>query len=404
MTRNDRSRTTRTRVRQGVGLAALLGILLFGAASAQAAATISLTVGPDPTESIATQLGATGATASSNDRLFLAVLPTGAQACAANYEAETGESTVASPFENTPTYSETDNFTFDTAGSYILCGWLENETGSSPVIDAQASETIVVRLPHLSIAIAVPPTVQAGQVFQAVTTAQAETNRSLYVETVPNTGDGCPANDGAADSTPGDEGIVNQEVDGGPQAISENQSFSTAGSYLFCAYFEYPERQSPPEAVASAMTTVVAPPPPPPPCVVPTISLGAPVATAEQSLHAADCSVGAVSYAASHSVKRGGFIATNPSAGTSLAAGAAVKLVISNGPPCIVPAIVHSETLAGVKRKLAAAACALGRVIHPHTRAVKLGHLVGFLPASRTHLSPYSKVEVEISAGPPRRK
>jgi hypothetical protein len=86
---------------------------------------------------------------------------------------------------------------------------------------------------------------------------------------------------------------------------------------------------------AATPTTPPPPPPPPPPpavrgCVVPKVT-GMPLGKAKKTLATAHCSTGRVRRAFSAKVKRGRVVSEHPSAGTHLANGGKVNLVVSLG-------------------------------------------------------------------------
>jgi hypothetical protein len=385
-----------SRRRSFITLAACAAVLSVPtcAASALAAPTIELTRGTvEPVESITTQLGAVVSNGG-NDVFRLHVKPTGGEGCGANQQADHGESVIdegVTSASNPVRFSQ--NWTFRAAGTYRACAWVS--TGSEEVL-AFAETTFTVRPPHLALAISVPASVLPEQTFQVSTTAQAETERQVWEYVAPNTGDGCPANADAASRASGAREILGYwNVTGGPFTETKNESLSSPGSYLFCAYFEYPNRESPPELSASAQTNVV---PPPPPCVVPAFHRGGTLASVEGSIRAASCSVGAIRYTASTTVRRGGVIGLSPGTGTKMAAGAAVGIVVSAGRPCVVPVIRAGASLSHAEHLLAAGDCR-AVVVRAHSRRVRRGRVVGLGSRAHSRLFPLSRVRVVISAG-----
>jgi hypothetical protein len=313
-------------------IACVVGIvsLTFSFSAAAMAATVTLTVGAEPVESITTQLGATVSGASANARLWVNVKPAGGEGCAANPEADHGIGIIDDYYspEQAPAYSDTANHTFDTAGSYLLCGWL-TEPGNPPVVLASPSMGFAVRQPHLSLSISVPQQVAPEQTFQISMTAQAETTRLASEYLLPDTGENCPANAAAADEAPGAHEVLgNWNVTGGPLTETRNQLLTTVGTYWVCAYFEYPSTQAAPEFTASAQTVVL---PPPLPCVVPSVTQKMKLATIERRIRSGHCTVGKVEHVPSKRVRPGSIIRLSPKPGTKLLAQAAVAIVISTG-------------------------------------------------------------------------
>jgi hypothetical protein len=370
-------------------------LVAFGfAATAFAAPTIELTRGTaEPVESITTQLGAVVGNGG-NDYFRLYVKPAGGEGCAANAQADHGEGVLGeSVTAETSPVRFSRNWTFQAAGMYKVCAWV---TKGSEEVQAFAETTFTVRAPHLALSISVPPSVQPQQTFQVSTTAQAETERPVWEYVMPNTGSGCPANADAASRASGASGVLGDwSVTGGPFTETKNESLSSPGSYLFCAYFEYPSIESPPELSASAQMRVV---PPPPPCVVPAFHPGAGLGSVEPSIVASSCSIGNISYAASSKVGRGGVLALSPAPGTKLGSGAPVSIVVSAGRPCIVPPIRAGSNLRNVEHLLAAANCR-AVVVHTHSRHVRRGRVVGLGSRAHSRLFPLTRVRVVVSAG-----
>ena len=142
--------------------------------------------------------------------------------------------------------------------------------------------------------------------------------------------------------------------------------------------------------------TVVAPPPP---CLIPTPSLTASLATVEQALQTAHCTVGAVSRTPNRTVPAGKVIAFSPAAGTQLANGAPVAIIVSRGAPCIVPRVARGEALAVVEKELRKADCSVGPIVRTHSH-VHRGRVVHLSPAAGTAGAPRAPVKIIVSAGP----
>lgn len=293
---------------------------------------VTVGIGPDPVESITTQLSVAGAGSSSDGIVELKVQSTGGEACAANPGADKGDF-VGSESGN-GTESLTRNWSFATAGTYLLCGWLSDGTKSGTPVVATASAVVTIRQPHISISVLAPASVRPAEIFQIATTAQSETTREVFQFILPRTGRGCPANAGAAASTAGEAQTYwpslgsPWNVTGGPFTATVNEHFSGVGGYFVCAYAEYPSASSPPEATASATISVLAPPPP---CVVPHFTSRSTVASIERRLLAAHCRVGAVRHVRSARYRRGRLISLSPRPGSRAASAAPVTIVVSAG-------------------------------------------------------------------------
>jgi hypothetical protein len=366
--------------------AGVLSIALWVAPSAVAAPTLTLSTGPDPAESITTQIVATGTSSSTDSQLSLTLKPTGGQGCGANYQADSGagSSTVFYPesgYAEGP-FSHSANHTFENSGSYLLCGWLNDDAQTGDPVVATASLTVTVRPPHLALSVSAPASVVAGQTFQLVTTAQTEVERTVQAFVLPNTGRGCPANASAAISTSGVIEIAFPvhgdywSVDGGPFSEIVNSTLSGAGQYLACAYVQYQSSQSPPEVAASAPITVVAPPSP---CVVPTYSSSVTrQKAAEQAIRASGCALGGVKHVASRTVRAGYVIGLSAPTGKHLPPATAIAIVVSTGPPCVVPRVSAGTALSIAERRLSANHCAVGKISATRSKRYRRGRVLRF--------------------------
>jgi hypothetical protein len=375
---------------------ATAALLSFGPATiALASPTMNITVGPDPAESITTQLGVTGTSESSDTLVVLTVKPAGGQGCGANNEADGGSGVISTGVTN-GVFNQAVNRTFESAGSYLLCGWMRDETQNNAPLVASTSLTFAVRQPHLSLSIAAPQSVTTGQTLQVSTTAQAETTRSVYESALPSTGRGCPAN-WAAVGWSGTSTVLDEwSVAGGPATEVTNLTLSASGSYLLCGYFQKGSSDTAPEATATATVSVISPSPP---CVVPNVVPGVSLVSVEQEIRADGCSIGSIRSTASRTVFTGRVMRLSPAPGTRLSAGAAVSISISSGPPCVVPRIGSRESLTTIKRRLTAAHCSVGKVRYVRTTHSRRGTVIGLRPGPRTSLLSHAAVDVVLSGG-----
>jgi hypothetical protein len=306
-------------------------------AAANAAATLSLTAGPEPVESITTQLIASGSDTGDGDSLQATLKATGGEGCGSNPQADGGEALYFSGGANLEagTFSLSINHTFARAGTYLLCAWILSDEQASEPVQARDSLTISVRPPHLVLSISAPATALPSQAFQITTTAQAETERTVEEFVVPDTGRGCPVNSDAASSTSAERQVFwpahygsGWNVDGGPFSESINETLEGAGVYLICAYVEYLSDQNPPEATANALVTVTVPPAP---CVVPNIHGGSALASAEKRIRMARCAIGPIHRVQSRRYRRGLVVRLGVASGRHLPSGAAVAIYVSKG-------------------------------------------------------------------------
>jgi hypothetical protein len=390
--------------RKSVALVSLVGALAFGGLPATATAdpTLTLSTGSDPAESIPTQIIMTGTATSSDTVLVVTLKSAGGQGCGANPTAD-GGATISSPSVVGPgSISKSVDHTFNNAGAYLLCGWLNDQSQTTNPVVATASLAFDVRQPHLALALSAPAVVQPEQTFQILTTAQAEVDRTFNEVIIPNTNRGCPANASAAEATTGEQRVYfaahgsSWSVDGGPFTESANVVLRSVGQYLVCAYAQYPTSQTPPEISATATVAVITPPPP---CVVPKFTSTTKLKTIESAIKAAGCAVGKIRRAANRRVRSGYVSGVSPAPGTRRAAGTPVNVTVSTGPPCVVPKISAGTALGTAERRLREAHCATGKLRSARSRRYRRGRVMRLGSRPGSVLPSYAPVEITVSAG-----
>lgn len=374
-------------------LLAIIGAAVLVAPGSASAATLTITSGSDPTESITTQLGVTGTADTTESLLDLKIKPTGGATCGANPGADGGTSVVSATKSTSGAYMFSSNWTFESAGSYLLCAWLRDYTGccTYPVV-ASTNATISVRIPKLSLTLAAPPSIASGAIFQVSVTGQAETERTAFVGAVPDTGRGCAANWAALTSLAGYNAIDRVAITGGPTTDTKNVSISEPGAYLLCGYFQKAYDDATPEATAAGAITVTAP------CIVPALAVDTTLPAWRAALATAHCDVGKVTYHASARVKRGNVISVNPRSGTVLGPMAAVVVVVSSGAPCIVPSVA-GKTVRAARAALVKAHCTPGAVKHRRSHSYRKGRVVTTAAPRGARLSPRATVGIVVSSG-----
>jgi beta-lactam-binding protein with PASTA domain len=136
-----------------------------------------------------------------------------------------------------------------------------------------------------------------------------------------------------------------------------------------------------PEITASASITAVAPPPP---CVVPSYSSSVTKQkAAEQAIRVSGCALGAVRHVASRTVRAGYVIGLSAAVGKHLPPATAVAIVVSTGPPCVVPHVSAGTALSIAERRLSANHCSVGKISatrsrrYRHGRVLRLGARTG---------------------------
>ena len=123
---------------------------------------------------------------------------------------------------------------------------------------------------------------------------------------------------------------------------------------------------------------------------------------AEAMLVAAHLSVGVVTYQASESVSVGQVISQSPLAGTLIATGSTVDLVVSSGPapaPATVPNVVN-QTLSQAEAALTAAGLALGSVTSQHHATIASGRVISQSVPASSQVAQGTAVNLVISNGP----
>ena len=121
--------------------------------------------------------------------------------------------------------------------------------------------------------------------------------------------------------------------------------------------------------------------------------------TAEQQLRAASLAV-SVDEAWSKSVPEGAVISSDPAAGTNVAHGSVVTIVVSKGPErYAVPELIGSA-LANAKSALAAVKLGVGRIVYAYDETVPTGKIISSQPKSGIIMQPKQTVDLTISKGP----
>jgi serine protease len=125
-------------------------------------------------------------------------------------------------------------------------------------------------------------------------------------------------------------------------------------------------------------------------------------AAAGAALVAADLELGGVTTQASASVPTGGVISQGVAAGTSVAVGTPVAIVLSSGPPppVAVPSVT-GQTQAAATTAIANAGLVLGTVSTEASSTVASGSVISQTPAAGTSVAPGTSVSLVVSTGAP---
>jgi hypothetical protein len=136
-----------------------------------------------------------------------------------------------------------------------------------------------------------------------------------------------------------------------------------------------------------------------PPVAVPHV-VGLTQTAAEAAIAGAGLAVGTVTTAHSATVPAGHVLGQHPGAGTNVAPGSAVDLIVSLGPaPVTVPHVV-GLTQAAAEAAIAGAGLVVGTVTTAHSATVPAGHVISQDPVDGTSVAPGSAVDLVVSLGP----
>src|SRR5881275_222472 len=142
---------------------------------------------------------------------------------------------------------------------------------------------------------------------------------------------------------------------------------------------------------------------PPPTVPVPNV-VGQTQAAATSAISAAALTVGTVTQQSSTTVASGNVISESPAAGTSVAKGSAVNLVVSSGAPAptqvAVPNVV-GETEAAATSAITGAGLTAGTVTQQSSTTVASGSVISESPAAGTSVASASAVNLVVSSGAP---
>src|SRR5438105_185043 len=143
--------------------------------------------------------------------------------------------------------------------------------------------------------------------------------------------------------------------------------------------------------------------PAPTPVAVPNV-VGQTQASATSAITSAGLTAGAVTQQSSTTVASGSVISQSPAAGTSVAKGSAVNLVVSSGAPAPTPVAVPNvvgQTQASATSAISAAALTVGAVTQQSSTTVASGNVISESPAAGTSVASGAAVSLVVSSGAP---
>jgi hypothetical protein len=218
-------------------IGASLTALALALPGAVLADTITLSIAPEPTEEVTSQVTYT---ASSAEKTFATVAVNNPGVpCAPDPEADNGHTVVEPTNYLNPSigeFSGAGNYEFPSTGAYTVCGWLHSpgsleDPGGGPVT-AAASLPLNVRLPAISLSLRFPQPVHVNKPFVLELVATSQVKREVVVEGVPYTKSGCPVNYAAGN----EPHVIDTEVIGGPTTTTVELKALRRGKYIFCAW------------------------------------------------------------------------------------------------------------------------------------------------------------------------
>ena len=142
---------------------------------------------------------------------------------------------------------------------------------------------------------------------------------------------------------------------------------------------------------------------PPPTVLVPNV-VGQTQAAATSAITSAGLTAGTVTQQSSTTVASGSVISESPAAGTSVASGAAVNLVVSSGAPPPTPVAVPNvvgQTQAAATSAISAAALTVGAITQQSSSTVASGNVISESPAAGASVAKGSAVNLVVSSGAP---
>lgn len=123
-------------------------------------------------------------------------------------------------------------------------------------------------------------------------------------------------------------------------------------------------------------------------------------AAATTAITSAGLKLGTVTLQASTTVAAGNVISENPLAGTSVASGSSVNLIVSSGPPLVTVPNVVGQTQAAATATITGIGLKLGTVTPQASATVAAGKVISEIPAAGTSVASGSAVNIIVSSGP----
>lgn len=393
------------------GSAALAALSTAVASAATDSLTVTVaTATPEQAVPVTLQFSGSATQASS---LLAVARPAGGIGCQPTYESDTSAAGNADwvlfghydAQENPGSFSEQATYTPQNPGSYLLCAWLERNDNNRTLAAGPISATFTARGPQVAqLTVGLAGSARPQSAFQIAYTTQTDQQLHLYSVVKPAGGLACASSYELETQQNQTENVVlgdyDEDVFGGPTTTTQTDTESHAGPYVICTWIEGPNSG---EVDAATSTSIyVGSPPAPPACQVPSFTAGTVLSALEQSLTSNHCAVGAVTYAFSRKVHKGGVLSLSAPAGAKLASGAPVAITLSAGPPppaCRVPTIRRGAALRKTEHAVIVHHCTVGHIRYRHNRRVRRGRVIEVSPRSGSRRPSGSAVAITVSTG-----
>ena len=171
-----------TRPRRVLGVLAVSLASLFGiAASAQAAESITVTFGTDPTEEVPLPITMRWTTATPRAYVAVTIKPNGQLGCPATHSIDDPNSTDVMQWIGGYTGGRTRNWTFADPGSWTLCGYLQRSISDPAPLAVTGPITLTTRSARANVAVTAPPRVDPREGCDISVAVESELRRTVIV-------------------------------------------------------------------------------------------------------------------------------------------------------------------------------------------------------------------------------
>jgi hypothetical protein len=304
----------------------LLLAVAGGALADSATISVTTTTGAfDPVAGVPRIITVSGV-ASTPERVYVKYRATGGAPCAQSSSSDPG--TVVGGF-----YAESVNGSFSlqdvidwaTPGAVTFCTWLSG--GDAATITTPIAQTIAFRAPKGAIGVTMHPAkLRPGEQAAIVVSGSTEAAAAVYAKV--RTAGSAPC--GRTYAAEAGSSLLDGTPATGAFSLDLTTTEAKAGSYLACVWIARsasdPSPIAGPGSVAFSVAARAV-------CVVPSLGRDRRPATVRLRIRTAHCRVGRTVRIPSRTVRKGAVIRLGRRAHTRLAAGTAIGVVVSSGPP-----------------------------------------------------------------------